>query len=125
MLWPSGSGESMRTRAEVDPWLKVELLDPFASQYMGDRDRKDPLGSPLFADLRGLPPMLVHVGDQEILLSDSTRLAERARAAGVEIEIEVWDDLWHVWHLFAPVLPDANAALDRIGAFVRGKLGAR
>jgi epsilon-lactone hydrolase len=119
------SGESLKTRATVDPWLKPEMLEPFSKLYVGEHDRKDPRVSPLFGDFRGLPPLLVQVGDQEILLSDSTRLAERARSAGVEIELKVWDELWHVWHLFAPVLPEANAALDSIGAFVRGKLAAR
>ncbi|MBN1207812.1 MAG: alpha/beta hydrolase [Myxococcaceae bacterium] len=119
------SGESVRTRAGVDPWLKPELLEPFGKLYTGEHDREGPLVSPLFGDHRGLPPMLVQVGDQEILLSDSTRLAERAKGAGVEVELEIWPELWHVWHLFAPVLPDANAAFDRIGAFVRGKLSAR
>lgn len=121
----TAGGESMRTRAGVDPWIRPELFEPLARQYAGDRDLKDPLVSPVFGDLRGLPPMLVQVGDQEVLLSDSTRLEERAKAAGVEITLEVWDELWHVWHLFAPALPDANAAFDRIGAFVRGKLASR
>lgn len=119
------SGESLRTRAAVDPWLKPEMLEPFGKLYMGDHDRKKPLISPLFGDFRGLPPLLVQVGDQEILLSDSTRLAECAKGAGVEVKLEIWDELWHVWHLFAPVLPEANAAFDGMGAFVRGKLGSR
>lgn len=70
-----------------------------------------------------LSPMRVQIGDQEVLLSDSTRLVERARAAG--IEVEVWDQLWHVWHLFAPVLPDASAAFAKVGALVRARLGSR
>ncbi len=118
----TGSGESLRTRAGIDPWLSPRLLDPVIARYVGDLDRSDPRVSPLFADLAGLPPMLVQVGDHEILLSDSTRLAERARAAGVEVELEVWADVWHVWHLFAPMLPEANEALARVGAFVRSRL---
>lgn len=117
------SGESITTRAGIDPWLDPSLLEPFCRLYAGDHDRSDPRISPLLGDLRGLPPLLIHVGDQEILLSDSTRLAERAQAAGVAVELEVWPELWHVFHLFAPVLPEASAALEKIGAFVRGKLG--
>lgn len=119
----TGSGESLKTRAGLDPWLSPRLLDPVIARYVGDLDRSDPRVSPLFADLGGLPPMLVQVGDHEILLSDSTRLAERARAAGVEVDLEVWPDVWHVWHLFAPALPEANEALAKIGAFVRSRLG--
>lgn len=77
----------------------------------------------MFGDLAGLPPLLVQVGDHEILLSDSTRLAERARAAGTEVVLEVAPELWHVYQQLAPALPDANEALARVGAFVRGKLG--
>lgn len=119
----SGSGESIQTRAEADPWLQPSMLEPFANMYRGGLDVRDPRISPLFADLSGLPPMLIHVGDHEILLSDSTRLAERAGAAGVEVELEVWPELWHVWHLFAPMLPEANEAFEKIGAYVRGQLG--
>ncbi len=77
----------------------------------------------MFGDLQGLPPLLIQVGDQEILLSDSTRLAERARTAGVVIELEVWPEVWHVFQFFAPALPDASAAIANIGAFVRRNLG--
>lgn len=117
------SGESVRSRADADPWLKPPLLAPTTALYVGEHDRGDPRLSPLFADLRGLPPLLIHVGDDEILLSDSTRLAERARAADVPVEIEVWPELWHVFHLFAPALPDAVSALANIAAFTRGRLG--
>jgi epsilon-lactone hydrolase len=118
------SGESLRTRADVDPWLTPELLDPMRQRFAGSVDPRDPRISPLFADLHGLPPMLVHVGDQEILLSDSTRLVERAKEANVAVELEVWPEVWHVFQLFAPVLPDANEALSKIGVFVRSWMGA-
>jgi len=117
------SGESLITRAGIDPWLDPSRLAPVARFYAGDVDRADPRISPLHGDLRGLPPLLIHVGDQEILLSDSTRLAERARAAGVAVELEVWPEVWHVFQLFAPALPDAQESLDKIGAFVRASLG--
>lgn len=117
------TGESLKTREGIDPWLSSTLLEPMIARYLGDHDRRDPRVSPVLADLSGLPPMLIHVGDHEILLSDSTRLAERARAAGVEVELQVWPELWHVFHLFAPALPEANDALERIGHFVRTQLG--
>jgi monoterpene epsilon-lactone hydrolase len=117
------SGPSIQTRAETDPWLTPLLLEPTSAHYVGDVDRADSRVSPLFADLRGLPPLFIHAGDQEILLSDSTRLAGRARAAGVAVECEVWPELWHVFHLFAPALPEANDAIAKIGAYVRGTLG--
>lgn len=115
------SGESFETHATVDPWLAPAMLGPMRDLYLGGGDPANPLASPLWADLSQLPPTLIHVGDQEILLSDSLRLAERARDAGVEVEIEVGKDLWHVWHFFGPDLPDANEAVDRIGVFVDGQ----
>jgi acetyl esterase/lipase len=81
--------------------------------------------SPLHADLSGLPPLLVQVGTAETLLDDSVRLAERARAAGVDVRLEAWDDLVHVFQAFAPVVPEAVEAIDGIGAFVRERLGTR
>ncbi|HXK06913.1 MAG TPA: alpha/beta hydrolase, partial [Verrucomicrobiae bacterium] len=74
--------------------------------------------SPLYADLTGLPPLLIHVGDAEILLDDSTRIAERAKAAGVDVTLEVWPEMVHVWHVFAKILPEGQQAIDRIGEFV-------
>jgi monoterpene epsilon-lactone hydrolase len=119
----SGSGETMTTRAGIDPWLDPTLLVPFGKLYRGELEATDPRVSPLFGEVGGLPPLLVQVGDHEILLSDSTRLAERAKEAGTELVLEVAPELWHVYQLFAPMLPDANEALARVGAFVRGRLG--
>ncbi len=116
------SGESIRSRAGADPWLSVSALEPVIARYAGDANRADPGLSPLFGELAGLPPTIVHVGDHEILLSDSTRFAALARDAGVEIELQIWPELWHVFQLFAPALPEANDALSHIGRFVRGKL---
>jgi acetyl esterase/lipase len=75
--------------------------------------------------LRGLPPLLIHVGTDEVLLDDATKLVERARAAGVEATLEVWDGMVHVWHWFLPMLDEAQAAVDRIGDFVRLRTDAR
>jgi len=117
------SGETLSTRAALEPWLNPTLFAPLVRLYAGNHDRAQPLLSPLFGDLRGLPPLLIHVGDHEVLLADSTRLAERARAAGVSVLLAVWPELWHVFQLFAPALPEAQRSLDQIGAFVRARLG--
>ncbi|MFP5310702.1 MAG: alpha/beta hydrolase [Actinomycetes bacterium] len=113
----TGSGDSMRDRDAVDPWLKADQVPPAALAYAGDAPLDHPLVSPLFADLTGLPPMLVHVGSDEILHSDAERLVARARAAGVDASLGVFDGLWHVFHAFP--LPESRHALREIGAFVR------
>ena len=81
-----------------------------------------PLASPLFADLTSLPPLLVQVGTAEVLLDDSTRFATRARQAGIDIELEVWDDMIHDWHAIALVLPEGRQAIERVGEFVKDAL---
>jgi monoterpene epsilon-lactone hydrolase len=109
---------SLETHAAVDPWLRPQDVPAVRDTYLNGADPAHPLASPLWADLSKLPPTLIHVGDQEILLDDSTRLAERAAAAGVNVELEVGKELWHVWHFFAPALPEATEAIARIGDFV-------
>lgn len=116
-----GTGESMTTRAAVDPVVQKEGLLGMAKLYLGDADPKNPLAAPLHADLAGLPPLLLQVGDAETLLDDSTRLAERARAAGVTVTLKVWDEMPHVWHLFAPILPEGRQAIDEIGSFFQAR----
>ena len=113
-----GKGESVRTRAARDVMVTQENLAHSAKQYYGSNDPKNPLVSPVHADFRGLPPMLIHVGDAEILLDDATRVAERAKSAGVKVDLEVWDDMPHVWHVFAKILPEGQQAIDKIGKFV-------
>jgi acetyl esterase/lipase len=119
------TGESMQTRAQLDPLSSYEGLHAAAQLYLAGRDPSDPQASPLYADLRGLPPLLIHVGDHEVLLSDATRLAERAQAAGVQAQLEIWDAMWHVWHVWADDLPEARDATTRIGAFVRQHVASR
>ena len=113
-----GTGESVRSRAARDPMVTQDNLASSAQQYYGKQNPKDPLVSPVYGDFRALPPMLIHVGDAEILLDDATRVAERAKAAGVKVELEVWDDMIHVWHVFAKILPEGQQAIDRIGKWV-------
>jgi monoterpene epsilon-lactone hydrolase len=113
-----GSGESVRSRANRDPMIQPDGLVDMAKMYLGEQDARNPLASPLYADFRGFPPLLVQVGDAEILLDDATRVAARAREAGVQVELEVWEDMIHVWHAFAKLLPEGQEAIDRIGRFV-------
>ena len=119
-----GIGESAKTRADADPMIDGAHLAEDARWYLGGADPRTPLAAPLYADLSGLPPMLIHVGDAEVLLDDSTRLAERAKAAGVDVTLEVWDHMVHVWHFLAAILPEGQQAIDRIGAFVRSRAKA-
>jgi acetyl esterase/lipase len=114
-----GIGASMTTRASVDPIVQRPGLLWFASLYLGSADPRTPLAAPLYADLQGLPPLLIHVGEAETLLDDATRLAERARAAGVNVTLEAWEDMIHVWHLFAPMLPEGQQGVERVGEYMR------
>jgi monoterpene epsilon-lactone hydrolase len=116
-----GTGESMETRADADPWLSPEASRATPVLYIRDLDSRHPLVSPIYADLADLPTMLVHVGNDEILLSDSARLVDRARAAGVEVTFKVWDDMWHVFQTFQ--IPEAQQSIDEIGEFVVKHLG--
>lgn len=90
--------------------------------YIRDLDPRHSLVSPIYADLRGLPPMLVHVGEDEILLDDSVRVVERARAAGVDVTFKIWEGMWHVFQGFAEKVPEGRQAVEEIGEYVAGKL---
>ena len=114
------SGDSMTSKAEADPMLKPETLGWMGGLYLNGQDAKTPLASPIFADLKGLPPLLVQVGSEEILYDDAVTFDKVAREAGVETELEVWDGMMHVWHLMAGVLPEGKQAINRIGAFIAG-----
>ncbi|HEY6579411.1 MAG TPA: alpha/beta hydrolase [Rhizomicrobium sp.] len=114
------TGESCRNDA-ADPMLKSDCLAPFAAQYLGGADSRHPYASPLYGDSRGLPPTLIQVGSDEILRDDATRMAERMREAGCDVSLEVWRRMPHVWHAFAPLMPEATRAIARIGAFVQNR----
>lgn len=113
-----GTGDSMTSKADADPIVARDPLKQMAQAYLGDADPRSPLASPLYADLRGLPPLLIQVGTSETLLDDSIRVADRARQAGVQVTLEPWDDMIHAWQIFAPMLPEGQQAIDRIGAFI-------
>jgi monoterpene epsilon-lactone hydrolase len=114
----TGISASVVSRAAVDPMVAEDGLLRMAKQYAGDNDPSTALISPVFADFKGLPPLLIQVGDAEVLLDDATRVAERAKSAGVDVKIEVWPEMVHVWHAFAKILPEGQQAIDRIGEFV-------
>ena len=119
------SGDSMVSRARVERMMSPAGVAVDARHYAGGADLRSPLVSPLFADLSGLPPILIQVGTDEILLDDSTRLAASARAAGVRVDLQVWPRLWHVWHLYAGLMPEADAAMRAIADFVSATSAAR
>lgn len=121
----SASGDSIRSKADVDPMVSEGPLREMAAAYLGGKDARSPLASPLFADLRGLPPLLVQVGDAELLLDDATRFASRARAAGVDVTLEVWEEMFHVWHAFAEILPEAAQACERIATWLEPRLSGK
>jgi acetyl esterase/lipase len=112
------SGESLTTRADADPLFDRPTLAEMAGLYADGHALTDPRISPLHAELHGLPPTLIQTGDAEVMLSDSTRLAERLESAGVETELEVWPEMIHGWQLFAGLLPEGTEAIERIGRFL-------
>ena len=103
-------------------YVSRKALRAYARRFVNDNELRHPLASPIYADLRGLPPLLVQAGGSETLLDDGKRIAERARRAGVDVTLEIDDDMIHVWHAFAPLLPDADEAIARIGTWVRSAL---
>ncbi|MGE0596192.1 MAG: alpha/beta hydrolase [Hyphomonadaceae bacterium] len=117
-------GESYRTRADADPIHQRRMILAMAARYLGDADPAQPLASPLNADLSGLPPMLIQVGDRETVLSDSIDLEAAAQRAGVDVRLQVWDGMIHVFQQFGEDLPEARAAVADIGRFLKPRLGA-
>ena len=113
---------SLTSRARLDPLVSVEAMVPLLRAYEGSADPGNPLVSPLLADLHGLPPLLIQVGSREILHDDSLRFARKAREANVDVTFEVGHQLWHVWHAAAPYVPEARAAILRIGRFLRERI---
>lgn len=116
------SGESMETRRHLDPFFGEAGSLSVVKEYLAGQDPRQPLISPLFAELRGMPPLLIHVGDHEILLDDSVRFGEAAKKAGVEVQVVVWHGMFHVFQVFAPILPEAKEAIKQIGEFIKSRL---
>ncbi len=111
---------SLVSRASVDPIINPEILPALIPIYLGTHTKlTDPYVSPLFGDYSGTSPLLLQVGDSEVLLDDSTRLATHAAGQGCEVTLEIWDGMPHVFQGFAPFLPEASEAIAKIGAFIR------
>ena len=111
-------GKSMTENQDNDPMLNRDLLLKTVGVYT-DQDPSDPLISPLNADFTGLPPMLVHAGENEVLLDDAVRLVEKARHYGIKAEIEVYSGMFHVFQYFARYLDKANESIQKIGTFIQ------
>jgi monoterpene epsilon-lactone hydrolase len=116
------SGNSIRLNAEADPMLNPDHAVVFAKWYLAGSDPRHPYASPLYGDPAGLPPCLIQVGSDEVLRDDSVRMAERLRAAGCQVELQVWPRMQHVWQLYARILPEGRQAIEQIGAFLKGKM---
>lgn len=116
----AGTGETIVTNDPVDPMLSGKMIHKIASLYYGEVSPTDPLVSPLYGDLRGLPPIRIYVSDTEILLDDSKRLAQRAREQGVPVDLRVWNKLPHVWPIFVAFgIPESKTVLGEIAEFVK------
>jgi len=109
-------------KAQTDFIITQQGIDEFAAGYLGDGDRRTPRASPLFADLAGLPPMLIQVGSEEVLLSDSTQLAEAAGLARVDVTLRIWPDMVHIWPFFA-MISAGGRAIEESSAWIRARVG--
>lgn len=114
----AATGESIRTNASRCAMFNGEDIGPSARYYLGTADPRNPLASPLYADLTGLPPLLIHFGADECLRDDSTRVAEKARASGVSVELKVWPVVPHAWQLAHQMLPEARQSLRESSEFL-------
>jgi len=116
-------GGSMESKAAIDPIVqKANILD-MARLYLAGADPRSPFAAPLYADLAGLPPLLIQVGAAETLLDDAVRLAQRAGAADVRVDLQVWPEMIHIWPIYYPELRAGKQALDAAGTFIRRMLG--
>ena len=115
------TGWTMTTNARKDPVLNWETIHILARHYLKNTNPTNPFVSPLYGNFKGLPPLLIHVGSNEILRDDATRAAEKAELAGVDVSCEVWDGMPHVFQGL-PFLPESQGSLDRIGSFIRSRV---
>jgi monoterpene epsilon-lactone hydrolase len=119
----AATGASYVSRADADPIHARPMILALAKNYLGpDGDPRNPLASPLYADLAGLPPLLIQVGDRETVLDDSILFADKARGAGVDVKLQVWDGMIHVFQMFGAQLAEARRAVDAIAGFLRQHL---
>lgn len=122
----AATGASYVSRAEADPIHQRPMILALAKNYLGGQGNpRDPLVSPLYADLAGLPPLLIQVGDRETVLDDAVMFADLARAAGVDVHLEVWDGMIHVFQMFGAELAEAHRAIASIAQFLNRHLQTR
>jgi len=117
----TGTADAVTSRAASDPMVKGDGLFSLAGKYLNGADARNPLASPVFADLTGLPPLLIHVGGREILYDDAIALAANARQAKVPVALVDEPELFHVWHAFAPMLDEGQRAVEQIGGWLQGR----
>jgi monoterpene epsilon-lactone hydrolase len=117
------TGPSLRLNATADPMLSPDDPPFFVEDYLAGADPRTPYVSPLYGDFAGLPPTMIQVGSDEVLRDDSVRMADRMRAGGCQVELEIWPRMPHVWHVFVPLIPEARRAIESIGSFVRSRTG--
>lgn len=115
----TGASETYKSRADADPMITAAGITEIAGVYLAGKPATDPLASPLLGNLKGLPPILIQVGDAEVLLDDSRSFEKKARAAGVDCSLQVWDRMIHVWHAFFPILPEGEQAIVQLGDFLK------
>ncbi|MGC2826418.1 MAG: alpha/beta hydrolase [Pseudolabrys sp.] len=118
------TGASLTLNAKFDAMVHAEDAPNFAADYLAGADPRHPYASPLYGDPTGLPPTLIQVGSDEVLRDDAVRMAERMQRAHCQAELQIWPRMPHVWHLFAPILPEAREAITEIGKFVQRTLPA-
>lgn len=118
-----GAGETMQTRAAVDMCVQKPALQQLAALFLAGQSTRDPYASPVYADLKGLAPLYIQVGDEETLLDDSVRLAHRALDAGVEVKLEIYPEMQHIFQICAGYLPQADVAIERMAAWLKPRLG--
>ena len=116
-------GESLKRNEGVD-MAPVEPLRVGSRAYAGEANQRNPLASPLYADLSGLPSLLIQVGTNEVLLDEGLEIARRAKLAGCDVTLQQWQDMTHVWHWYASIFPEAQEAIEAVGAWVRERLGS-
>ncbi len=117
----AATGETMESHNDIDPWFSAEYVPHVTRHYCDDSELTNPLVSPVYADVAGLPPICIQVGSDEILLSDSTRLADKFEAAGIDVDLEIWDDMWHVFQAFVGVMPESRRAIEKLGSHIKSR----
>ncbi len=115
------TGQSHTTKAKAEAMLRKDVLHEWALCYTDESNLTNPLVSPVHGDFHGFPPLLIQVGSEEILLDDSNLLAEKAKSAGVDVTLKIWDGMWHVWQALGDLIPENKKTFEEIGEFVQGQ----